>query len=308
MAIEDEIINIAELDVGTELLRNDKLLIETSNGTKLLDFKDFIIGPDNISTIREDQIESSGDSTNAGNTRSSGKAFFDNLSGYEILNTETTAGLQTRYRDVSGTVELTKRLAEENTVFGEMSATIAANESDIATLKANLASITTTLRSTSALSAVSITTKSTNFKVNAESDSFRKDDTQLAFNAIELNPTDTNDGVVFTTNPFSITYPDDETYMTTWVTFLGNLVVRWDSAAQEEVYIYKTSKGGQPVKIFRKQFERRSSFGFGGMGQRMYVEINQIVQIKPGDKITLETDRKVTLLAGSHFAGVQLGN
>ena len=38
MAIEDEIINIAELDVGTELLRNDKLLIETSNGTKLLDF------------------------------------------------------------------------------------------------------------------------------------------------------------------------------------------------------------------------------------------------------------------------------
>ena len=56
MAIEDEIINISDLDPGMEIVRGDKLLIETSNGTKLLDFKDFVIGPENISFY--DQISS----------------------------------------------------------------------------------------------------------------------------------------------------------------------------------------------------------------------------------------------------------
>ena len=50
MAIEDdEIVNISDLDVGSEILKTDKLIVETNNGTKLLDFKDFVIGVDNIS-------------------------------------------------------------------------------------------------------------------------------------------------------------------------------------------------------------------------------------------------------------------
>ena len=49
MAIEDEIVNISDLDVGTEILKTDKLLVETTNGTKLLNFRDFVIGLDNIS-------------------------------------------------------------------------------------------------------------------------------------------------------------------------------------------------------------------------------------------------------------------
>ena len=40
MAIEDEIINISDIDVGTEILNTDQLIIETNNGTKLLKFKD----------------------------------------------------------------------------------------------------------------------------------------------------------------------------------------------------------------------------------------------------------------------------
>ena len=58
MAIEDEIINIADIDVGTEILKSDRLLIETNNGTKLIKFKDFVVGPDNISSVRQSQIES----------------------------------------------------------------------------------------------------------------------------------------------------------------------------------------------------------------------------------------------------------
>ena len=48
MAIEDEIINITDIDVGTEILNNDKLIIETNDGTKLIAFKDLVIGEDNI--------------------------------------------------------------------------------------------------------------------------------------------------------------------------------------------------------------------------------------------------------------------
>ena len=299
MAIEDEIINIAELDVGTELLRNDKLLIETSNGTKLLDFKDFIIGPDNISTIREDQIEAGAGTGQAESI--AGKAFFDSLSGYEILNTETSSGLRTRYRDVSGTVELTKRLAEENTVFGELSATIRSNESAIASLQANLASITTTLRATSALSAVSIVTKSTNFKVNAESDVQRKADTQLAFNATELDASSTNSSVTFTADPISITYPDDETFPPTWITYMGKLVTKRHTSYKPTVTMYKKSKDGTPVKVDSWQFREVSK-------SRDEVNIQTTLYVLPGDIVTLETDRKVTLKAGSSFAGIQLGN
>ena len=57
MAIEDEIINISDIDIGTEILNSDKLLIETSNGTKMIAFKDFVVGPDNISSVRQTQIE-----------------------------------------------------------------------------------------------------------------------------------------------------------------------------------------------------------------------------------------------------------
>ena len=56
MAIEDEIINISDIDVGTEILNNDKLIIETNNGTKLLAFKDLVIGEDNIKDLDPETI------------------------------------------------------------------------------------------------------------------------------------------------------------------------------------------------------------------------------------------------------------
>lgn len=48
MALEDEIIEIEKLDIADEIKIGDFVLLETTDGTKLIDFKDFIIGVDNI--------------------------------------------------------------------------------------------------------------------------------------------------------------------------------------------------------------------------------------------------------------------
>lgn len=48
MGLEDEFIDIEDLDIATEIKIGDFILLETTNGTKLIDFKDFIIGVDNI--------------------------------------------------------------------------------------------------------------------------------------------------------------------------------------------------------------------------------------------------------------------
>ena len=68
MALEDEIINIQDLDIAKEIKIGDFVLLETTDGTKLIDFKDFIIGTDNIT-------------------------FFDKISGGDYLQTTDISGL-----------------------------------------------------------------------------------------------------------------------------------------------------------------------------------------------------------------------
>ena len=64
MALEDEIINIDQLDVAKEIQVGDLILIETTDGTKLIDFKDFIIGTDNITFY--DKLSALEDETGSG--------------------------------------------------------------------------------------------------------------------------------------------------------------------------------------------------------------------------------------------------
>ena len=68
MALEDEIINIEDLDIAKEIKIGDNILLETTDGTKLIDFKDFIIGTDNIT-------------------------FYDKISGGEFLQTADISAL-----------------------------------------------------------------------------------------------------------------------------------------------------------------------------------------------------------------------
>jgi len=87
MALEDEIINIEDLDIAKEIKIGDYVLLETTDGTKLIDFKDFIIGTDNIT-------------------------FYDKISGGEFLQTADISALSadvatntTILTDISGVID-----------------------------------------------------------------------------------------------------------------------------------------------------------------------------------------------------------
>ena len=141
MAIEDEIVNISDLDVGSEILKTDKLIIETNNGTKLLDFKDFVIGLDNISFYH--LISGRGDNV--------GQKQFMTVGGFNLLKSDTDLNHKPTYEDLQGGIELTKRnyqayLALTDTSSGTpLSAIPAQNQGDIQNILARLGQITALL-------------------------------------------------------------------------------------------------------------------------------------------------------------------
>jgi hypothetical protein len=135
MAIEDEIVNISDLDVGTEILKTDKLIIETNNGTKLLDFKDFVIGLDNISFYHL----ISGKGVNVGNKQ------FMTVGGYNLLRSDTDEDHKPTYSDLRGTIELGKLNYDAYTTLQEISALPAQNQGDIQNILARLGQITALL-------------------------------------------------------------------------------------------------------------------------------------------------------------------
>ena len=140
MAIEDEIINISDIDIGTEILNSDKLLIETSNGTKMIAFKDFVVGPDNISSVRQNQIE--------GGVEGEADTFYNVVTGFNILNNKTTPGLNTQYDQISGTTELGVFNYNAIANLASVSADIGSNTSAIRELNRNIDHLANLLEST----------------------------------------------------------------------------------------------------------------------------------------------------------------
>ena len=203
MAIEDEIINISDIDIGTEILNSDKLLIETSNGTKMIAFKDFVVGPDNISSVRQSQIE--------GNVEGEADTFFNVVTGFNILNNQTTPGLNTQYDQISGTVELGKFNYNAIANLASVSADIATNASALAELRVVLDQLAGVLENTNndALKSVTLTTSACNCIVRgAFLDSVRHGKRNVAFTTAELDPSTTNPNCTIQLNPFKITFPD----------------------------------------------------------------------------------------------------
>jgi len=135
MAIEDEIVNISDLDIGTEILKTDKLLVETTNGTKLLNFRDFVIGLDNISFYH--LISGRGDNT--GN-----KQFFS-VGGFNILRSDTDTDHKPTYSDLQGTIDLSVRNYNAYTTLQDISGNVARNRSDIQNILARIGQITALL-------------------------------------------------------------------------------------------------------------------------------------------------------------------
>jgi hypothetical protein len=141
MAIEDEIVNISDLDIGTEILKTDKLIVETNNGTKLLDFKDFVIGVDNISFYHL----ISGKGVNVGNKQ------FMTVGGFNLLRTDTDEDHKPTYSDLKGSIELSKRNYQAYIALSDdssgtaLSAIPGQNQGDIQNILARLGQITALL-------------------------------------------------------------------------------------------------------------------------------------------------------------------
>jgi hypothetical protein len=286
MAIEDEIINISDIDVGTEILNNDRLIIETNNGTKLLAFKDLVIGEDNITF--KDKLVQGTDATGESSTR------YSSVTGFNILTSDTTAGHLTKYADISGTVELGKFNYNGISKFASMSATIEQNNSSITDLNANLTSIYNRLKNTDSadLNTVTITTKPVNFKLTTGNDVY-PDTKGVGFDTKDLDPQVTNPAVDLEINPFKITYPDDGSFSTCWMLFMVDLISNQDANA--EVYLNVNND-----TIATTEFSRKGRTG------RAYASLQTIHYIPAGAVVTLLMSRRETIVLGSNFAGVKI--
>jgi hypothetical protein len=289
MAIEDEIINITDIDVGTEILNNDKLIIETNNGTKLLAFKDLVIGEDNITF--KDKLVQGADATGQSSTK------FSTVTGYKILTSETTAGHVIKYADISGTVELGKFNYSGVSNLAALSATIIENEAKISDLQANLTTIYDKLQNTSSddLNAITITTKPVNFKLSTANNANNGTKT-VGFDTIDLDPSVTNDQCAFEENPFKITYPSDSSYSASWMLYIAEIIVSHRYYGSK-VILYVNSSAVASALFLRD-----------GRGSTATAKLQTFQYISQGAEVTLQfTGAKNTATQkGSTFAGVKI--
>lgn len=273
MAIEDEIININDIDQGTEILKNDKFIVETNNGTKLIEFKDFVIGVDNISF--EDRLNTAKDSGQS-------TTKFSTITGFNILTNETTAGHTTKYTDISGTVELGKFNYNVASVYAANSATYNDYKADITGLKEQVNSIVADLDDTD-LTTVTKTISATNFDVTG---GFRLTKDNLAFASAVLNPTTTNKSstLSFNLNPFSITYPTDTSYVDSYILIAGHF--SHDGAAGHVQF--QILLDSEPIYTlidsYTSTHAERSNNNYN---------FQHIQYIKKGQKLTLACNRKL---------------
>ena len=134
MALEDEIINIEDLDIAKEIKIGDFVLLETTDGTKLIDFKDFIIGTDNIT-------------------------FYDKISGGDFLQTADISALSA---DVTTNTSIL-------TGISSIDARVDGLETYIGNIASDLANFVAQLNNTSNISLATYTTSKAGFRVSVKS-------------------------------------------------------------------------------------------------------------------------------------------
>jgi len=334
MAIEDEIINISDLDKGTELLNTDKLLIETNNGTKLLPFKDFVISIDNINFA--DRLQPTA-TTTVGGTTVIGNGLFTSVNGtlattvastpFNVLATGTLGSYQTKYQDLSGAVELIKYTYNKLLSISDLTDT----NSDLVTKVLNNESGVEAVHNL----ATTVPLSSTNFKViNSGPTASKQVDADatagtMGYNGVTfdgwlINPTKTHTrvgGVTFNTSPFSMTYPtagDPVDFASGWYLFTGVIQAGADQNSQahfttgafqnedERFWIFKNGKKVSTADYTDASIGKRGADAnshLRGTGAKF----NHVEYINPGDRIDLRASRAgITVGSNSHFSGVKL--
>lgn len=284
MAIEDEIINISDIDIGTEILKSDKLLIETSNGTKMIAFKDFVVGPDNISSVRQGQIE--------GNAIGEADTYYDVITGFNVLNNQTTPGLDTKYDQISGTIELGKFNYNAIANLASVSADIRSNQSAIEDIQTDLTQLQSKLRATSSdvLNNITLTEKSCNIAVsNAISLGGSGKAKPISFTTTDLSPVNTNCAV--TLDPFKITFPEEGQGLVSNSRFMITGQFQQNAAFNNTgtIYIYRTNGADTEEELVFS-----SSCNEGRSNQHQPNNFYAVVRIKHGDSLRLAANNHIS--------------
>ena len=277
MAIEDEIINISDIDIGTEILNSDKLLIETSNGTKMIAFKDFVVGPDNISSVRQSQIE--------GNVEGEADTFYNVVTGFNILNNQTTPGLNTQYDQISGTVELGKFNFNAIANLAAVSADIVTNTSAITELRTVLDNLAGVLESTSSsvLNSITLQTSACNCIVTGATGGGRGSRASVGFTKADLDPSTTNPNCTVQLNPFKLTFPDANEGFVDGSRYLitGNFTAAVSQSQDATITFYKDKSDGSSEEIFTKYIDKLQKFNRGIKS----VDVLEVVTINLGESL-----------------------
>ena len=275
MAIEDEIINIADIDPGSEILKDDKLLIETNNGTKLVAFKDFVIGEDNISFA--DRLLS------RAITDADSIASFDNVLGLNILNKNTTPGHLTTYTDVSGIAELAKHNQLVGAVFESLSAQYNNYKSSIDSL---LSKYTEIQQKVAGQITLTDATPSTNFEYSLKENTFTQQKEFVFIDQTISDPTVTSTSMVVNKGAQNtsgnsinmlITYPSDSTFTERNILFeisAGMTNTKTNPAPGQAFQLYHTSGDAE---IYYNSYV--------GSVAPHHIQMQKVLSIKPGDKI-----------------------
>jgi len=300
MAIEDEIINITDIDVGTEILNNDRLIIETNNGTKLVAFKDLVIGEDNI-TFKDKLVQGAGaaGATGASATGSSSTAF-TTVTGYKILTSATTPGHLTKYADISGTVELGTFNYNAITQYASLSDSYLTQD-DLSDIRTNIAAIG---NAAPALAEV-LTLSATNFKVvggvKTSIGGDQSGNKNLFYNQIQVDPTFTNPDVAFTQGsslvPCKITYPSasDGSFSPCFIMFSGSAHSQLN--VQNPQFHIRVYKNGEEIHVTTPTWNDGTSSGQSPFSFIEYITYDDVITI------STDSDRGAP---GGFFQGIKL--
>jgi len=284
MAIEDEIINISDIDIGTEILNSDKLLIETSNGTKMIAFKDFVVGPDNISSVRQNQIE--------GGVEGEADTFYNVVTGFNILNNKTTPGLNTQYDQISGTTELGVFNYNAIANLASVSADIGSNTSAIRELNRNIDHLANLLESTNndVLKSVTLQTSACNCIVAGATGGRRQHGSShrksISFSRKLLDPVTTNPNCTVELSPFKLKFPvaSENSGFVDGTRFM--IVCKFDIKA--------TNNWLEEINIFRKKADGTSGvvsratghYGLNDAAGFFSLQWTDVLTINSGDELT----------------------
>ena len=299
MALEDEIINIEDITLGTDINQSDKFIIETNNGTKLVEFKDIVINEDQI-TFKDKLIQNEAGAA-------AGDVFFTSLTGFDILSDTTSPGHKTAYQDISGTVELGKFNYHGIEHIASLSATYEGYDARISHLDTRIADVETQVIEAGAT--LTPTNSAVNWKVSiagsvrASSASATK--RWYGFDTVDLDPTTTHSGsFTFQANPFKLVVPTSN-FNAGWFLITatltpegeGSFTTGGQGSKNNIKLVIKTSSGSIT--------ERPVFFEFAGTTAKR-ASITTLEYINPGDTVYIKDVVDMKLGKGTTFSGVRV--